>query len=176
MYRIVAQVDDDDDLFQIVGFAPVRVQEGSRSAIVETITRANFGLRVGKFEMNVDEGELRFHAAQILTHGCLDDAVIERMMGTTVAMLDMYLPAILSVIYAFHIRDTVQQTAGLVYAGADAPRFIARVLLVERSAKQIKCDLRHGRAIKMPPTGSAVPGSFLAEGPDFSTIASMAPR
>lgn len=116
MYRIVAQVDDDDDLFQVVGFAPVRIQEGSRPAIVETITRANFGLRVGKFEMNPDDGELRFHAAQILTHGCLDDAVIERMMGTTVAMLDMYLPAVLSVIYGNELpQDAVKCVeAGLV--------------------------------------------------------------
>ena len=37
---------------------------------------------------------------------------------STVFGIIFHIAAILSVIYAFHIRDTVQQTAGLVYAGA----------------------------------------------------------
>ena len=108
-YRVVVQVNDDDELLHVVGFAPVRVQEGSRSAIMETITRANLGMKVGKFEMDLDDGELRFYAAQILMHGRLEDAVIERMMGTTVSMLDMYLPAVLSVIFGNELpQDAVK--------------------------------------------------------------------
>ena len=37
---------------------------------------------------------------------------------STVFGIIFHVAAILSVVYAFHIRDTVQQTAGLIYAGA----------------------------------------------------------
>jgi hypothetical protein len=98
-YRIIAAVDADSELFQVFGYSPVRVPEGARSAVAETIARTNYGLKVGKFEMDVDSGELRFQAAQILTEDCLEETVIDRLLGTTMSMLDMYLPAVLSVIY-----------------------------------------------------------------------------
>ncbi len=99
VYRICAQVDADDGLFQVFGWSPVRVPVGSRPAIAETLARANCGLKVGKFEMNYDEGDIRFQAAQILPDDNLEDETIQRLIGTTMAMLDTYLPAILSVIY-----------------------------------------------------------------------------
>jgi hypothetical protein len=53
---------------------------------------------------------LRFHAAQILPDDDLDDATIGRLFGTTIAMLDLYLPAILSVIYGNELpEDAVRQ-------------------------------------------------------------------
>jgi hypothetical protein len=98
-YRLFARVDAEDSLFQVFGHSPVRVPVGCRAAIAETITRANCGLKVGKFEMDCDEGDVRFQTSQILSDDNLDDATIRRMLGTTMAMLDLYLPAILSVIY-----------------------------------------------------------------------------
>jgi hypothetical protein len=108
-YRIIAAVDAESDLFQVFGYSPVRVPEGARSAVAETIARANYGLKVGKFEMDVDSGELRFQAAQILTEDCLEETVIDRLMGTTMSMLDMYLPAVLSVIYGNELpKDAIR--------------------------------------------------------------------
>jgi hypothetical protein len=118
-YRIVAAVEPDRELFQVFGYAPVRVPAGARPMIAETITRANFGLQVGKFEMDFEQGELRFQASQILIDGCLEDDVIGRLMATTMAMLDIYLPAVLSVIYANELpKDAVQRVeAGRVAEG-----------------------------------------------------------
>jgi hypothetical protein len=99
MYRIVATVDPVDGLFQVFGHSPVRVPKGARPAIAETLARANFGLKVGKFEMDFDEGDLRFQASQILIDDQLDDETIRRLIGTTMAMLNAYLPAVLSVVY-----------------------------------------------------------------------------
>ncbi|MFZ1006958.1 MAG: YbjN domain-containing protein [Candidatus Sulfotelmatobacter sp.] len=98
-YRVIAKVDEDDSLFQVFGYSPVRVPIGSRPAVAETVVRANYGLKVGKFEMDYDEGDLRFQAAQILPDDNLEDQTIHRLMGTTINVLNIYLPAILSVIY-----------------------------------------------------------------------------
>ena len=107
-YRIVARVEPDDDLFQVFGFSPIRIPKGCRPAIAEAVVRANYGLRVGKFELDLDDGELRFQAVQILTDSTLESVVVDRLIGTTMSMLDMYLPAMLSVIYGNELpRDAI---------------------------------------------------------------------
>lgn len=98
-YQVIASLDEERQLFQVSGIVPVRIPEGSRPAIAETIARANFGLCVGKFEVDLDTGELRFQAAQILTDDCLEETVIDPLLQTTLSMLDRYVPAVLSVIY-----------------------------------------------------------------------------
>jgi hypothetical protein len=108
-YRILAQVDAEAELFQVLGYSPVRIPEGCRSSIAEVVSRANYGLRVGKFEMDFDDGELRFQISQILTDGGLGEAVIDRMIGSTLAMLDMYLPSVLSVLYGNELpKDAIR--------------------------------------------------------------------
>jgi len=54
-YLTVACVQED--LFQVACYAPLRIPEGSRRDIAEALVRANYGLRVGKFEMDFDGGE-----------------------------------------------------------------------------------------------------------------------
>lgn len=98
-YRVIGRVEADQDLFQVFGLIPIRVPEGSRPAVAETIVRANYGLKVGKFELDFEDGELRYQAAHILAGDSLDGAIVQRLIGTTMAMMDRYLPAILSVIY-----------------------------------------------------------------------------
>jgi hypothetical protein len=100
VYRITAGVEPETDLFQVVGLSPLLVPEGCRTAAAETIARANYGLRMGKFELDLDDGEVRFQVSQILVDEAVGQAVINRMIGATVNMLDTYLPALLSVIYA----------------------------------------------------------------------------
>ncbi|MCU0960783.1 MAG: YbjN domain-containing protein [Pirellulaceae bacterium] len=108
-YRVIAVVEADGTLFQVLGALPISIPEGARPSIAETIARANFGLRMGKFEMDVDNGELRFSVSQFLTDRGLEDEVIGHMMGLTLAMLDTYLPAILSVVYGNELpKDAIR--------------------------------------------------------------------
>lgn len=108
-YRIVARVDAEVDPFQVLGHSSLRVSQGSRPAIVEAIARANYGLRVDKFEFEVDEGELRFQASQVMTDDTVGERVIDRLISTTMVMLDMYLPAFLPVIYGNELpKDAIR--------------------------------------------------------------------
>lgn len=119
VYRVYAQVDADDSLFQVFGWSPVRVPQGARPAIAEALARINCGMRVGKFEMNYDEGEIRFQVAQILPDDNLEDETIHRLMNTTMAMLDTYLPAVLSVIYGNELPKDAVRHADPGRFGAD---------------------------------------------------------
>ncbi len=98
-YRVVASVDEEAGLFEVFGCSPIRVPEGARPAIAETIIRANYGLRMGKLEMDYADGKLRYQLACPLVDEELDDLVISRSFAAVLMTLDRYLPAILSVIY-----------------------------------------------------------------------------
>ena len=108
-YRIVAEVDESARLFQVFGDAPTFIPEGSRPALAETITRANDRLRNGKFELDLDNGRLRFSVCQVLSGAGLDHDVIERLLRLPLTMLDLYLPAVLSVIYGNELpKDAIR--------------------------------------------------------------------
>jgi hypothetical protein len=117
VYRIVARVEAEAELFQVFGYSPLRIPEGCRLAIAEAVTRANYGLRIGKFELDLDDGELRFQAAQILVYESVGEEVIDRMIGTAISMLDMYLPSFLSVIYANELPQDAIRRVEAVYRG-----------------------------------------------------------
>jgi hypothetical protein len=108
--RLIAQIDEDGGLFQVFGISNLRVPSGCRPSVAEAVARANYGLKVGKFELDFEEGDLRFQAAQLLPYDSLEDHTIERLIGTTMAMLNMYLPAFLSVIYGNEVpQDAIRQ-------------------------------------------------------------------
>ena len=109
LYRVLAHVVPEADLFQVYGCFSVRIPQGSRSDIAEVVARANHGLRVGKFELDMDAGELRFQASQTLTDEELDAEVIDRLISTTLTMLDTYVPAVLSVVYGNELpKDAIR--------------------------------------------------------------------
>jgi len=108
-YRLIASVDDDRDLFDVYAYSPVRVPEGARPSIAETLTRANYGLRLGKFEMDCDDGEVRFQLAHVFPDGVLAEEIISRSFSLAMTMLDRYLSAVLSVIYGNeHPKDAIR--------------------------------------------------------------------
>lgn len=109
----MAVVDEEGELFQVLGLSHLRIPEGARPLIAEALVRANYGLVVGKYEMDFEDGELRFQIAQILIGGELPDEVIERSFTAATAMLDRYLPALLSVIYGNELpKDAIRIVEG----------------------------------------------------------------
>jgi hypothetical protein len=72
-------------------------RQGSGRDIAEALVRANYGLRLGKFELDFADGEVGFQVSQILVDEAVGQDVIDRILGTTVNMLETYLPGLLSV-------------------------------------------------------------------------------
>ncbi len=121
MYRVIARVEADSDLFQVFGYSPIRVPDGCRPAIAEAVARANYGLRLGKFELDLDDGDLRFQTAQIMTGDSVGEEVIDRMISATLNMLDTYFPAFMSVIYANELpKDAVERVEAVYRRAGEA--------------------------------------------------------
>ncbi|WRH65506.1 MAG: YbjN domain-containing protein [Planktothrix sp. GU0601_MAG3] len=63
------------------------------------ITLLNYGTVVGNFEMNFQDGELRYKTSLDAEDAALNPALIKHLIYTSVSTMDDYLPGILSVIY-----------------------------------------------------------------------------
>ncbi len=99
-YRCLAVVDADDDLFQFFSFLPMRVPEEKRMSIAELSTRANYGLKIGKFELDFSDGELRFQTSARYGEQTLHDEVIRDIIASNLLTIDRYFPAFATVLFA----------------------------------------------------------------------------
>lgn len=52
----------DASAIQSIGISPINAGRTDYGNIVEYITRAYFGLKVGNFKFDYDDGEIRYHA------------------------------------------------------------------------------------------------------------------
>lgn len=79
--------------------AAVHVPEELRLAVAEYITRANYGLRIGNFELDYSDGEVRYKSSLDFEGVTLTPALIRNTIYPAVTTMDRYLPGLMKVIY-----------------------------------------------------------------------------
>ena len=79
--------------------SPVRVPPERRLAVAEYLTRANYGLVMGNFEMDMNDGEVRFRVS--LDYEALAELPpkqIENVVQPAIFLTDLYLPGLQAVV------------------------------------------------------------------------------
>jgi len=90
-----------DNQVLIYAVCPTNIPPAQRARIAEFITRANYCLILGNFEMDFNDGELRFKLAYNYDDTFPpSEEVFKKSFFTSLNMLDRYLPGIMSVVYA----------------------------------------------------------------------------
>src|SRR3954452_20971539 len=59
-WQCFAIVDEEKQWLRFYSMLPVHAPEAKRPAVAEFITRANYGMMLGNFEMDFADGEVRF--------------------------------------------------------------------------------------------------------------------
>ncbi len=81
--------------------APIKVPEAKRQDIAEFLTRANYGMVMGNFELDFSDGEIRYKTSIDLAGGSLLTMLLAKpLVYTNVLMMDKYLPGVMEVLYA----------------------------------------------------------------------------
>ena len=96
--RVVTKVKNDR--FSTYCIFPPRVPEEKRAAVGEYLHRANDGLDIGNFEMNYENGEIRYKANIFCGDQIPDMEIIERLVDVGMDMFDRLSSGILKVMYA----------------------------------------------------------------------------
>ncbi len=95
-----AQIRLELKQFLFYVLAPMKAPEEKRMAIAEFITRANYGLRIGNFEMDFEDGEVRYKSSLDFEGVELQPEIIRNAIYPAVQTMDLYLPGIMGVLYS----------------------------------------------------------------------------
>lgn len=111
--RCYAQIRTDLSQFLFYVIAPVKAPEAVRAAVAEYITRANYGLRIGNFEMDYSDGEVRYKSSLDFEGETLTQTLIKNTIYPAVQTMDFYLPGLLGVMYGNKTPvEAIQDTEG----------------------------------------------------------------
>ena len=78
---------------------PVIIPEPARREAMEFITRANYGLMMGSFELSLDEGHLFFRASCLIQDGVVTTRMVCELANVGIWAFDRYMPKLLEVVY-----------------------------------------------------------------------------
>lgn len=97
-WKFYAQVVEEQALILLYSVCPVRVPEERRVEASSFLTRANYGLAAGNFELDFEDGEIRYKTALQLQGDRLDAATLKRLVRANGIAMETYLPGIGDVI------------------------------------------------------------------------------
>jgi hypothetical protein len=92
-----AQAVEEKDLVLLYSIAPHRVPAERRLEVSEFLTRANHGLADGNFELDFEDGEVRFKSV-LHVPSELDGILVKRVVRLNGTALETYLPSIAALI------------------------------------------------------------------------------
>jgi hypothetical protein len=91
-----------DGLFHLSvnSFIPNKVPADRRQKIAETLTRINWELNLGCFEMNFADGEIRFRTGITLPAADITEGVVEHLIRSNICIVDERIHQILAALYS----------------------------------------------------------------------------
>ena len=95
-----AQARESQQQFIFYSVCPNAAPEDKRPPAMEFITRANYGLVIGNFEMDISDGEIRYKTSIDVEGGELTHVLIRQVVYSNVMTMNKYLPGLMSVLYA----------------------------------------------------------------------------
>jgi hypothetical protein len=97
-WTIVAAAREADEQLLVHSLLEIDVPVDRRVELALFLTRANFGLVIGNFELDLDDGELRYKTSVDVEGTELTEPMIDQLVLANVAITDRYLPGIVAVL------------------------------------------------------------------------------
>jgi hypothetical protein len=89
-------------------YAPFPVPPSRRAVVAAFLHRANYGLLLGNFELDMDDGEVRFKASVDLEGLTPEGASLHNLLATGLLTMDRYLVGLAAVVF-----DGLDDRAGI---------------------------------------------------------------
>lgn len=100
LYDCRVQLTHNEELIQCRVFLPVSARERNmRPLVAETLDRANHGMPLGGFHIDMDSGEICFHFGHVIGERELDDETISGVLSVGLYTSDRYFPAVMRVMF-----------------------------------------------------------------------------
>lgn len=90
---------DDASWIVLLGSNSTRVPLERRAAVVEAMTRINYQQMIGNFELDHDDGEMRYRLGQAIVDSALTPELVSRLVGYLLYVWDGFHDALMAVAY-----------------------------------------------------------------------------
>lgn len=88
---------EDDQQVAIYGVVPFAIRAERRAAALELLARINYGQVIGNFEMDLEDGEVRFKTSLDFDGAELTYNLLRQLFAANVSVMEHYLPVITAV-------------------------------------------------------------------------------
>lgn len=102
-----AQTHEEQHSVVFYSIFPAKVPADRSSAIAYFLTLANYGMIIGNFELDFQDGEIRYKTSLDVTGDRITPALIKSLVYTNVLTLDQYLPGIQAVLEGTAPADAI---------------------------------------------------------------------
>ncbi len=99
-WHCYAEAHEDFDRFRFFSILEAHAPPEKRPALAEFLTRANYDLPIGAFEMDFDEGQIRFRTSIDLTDVRLSHQILRNVVYPNLLLVDLYYKGIMSVLFS----------------------------------------------------------------------------
>jgi hypothetical protein len=93
------RVDEERCFVLFYTLCPLVVPEDARTRMAEFVARANYGLPIGNFEIDVRDGEVRFKTSIDVEDARVTEALLRPVVYANTHTMDRYMPGIVDVLY-----------------------------------------------------------------------------
>lgn len=106
-YQCIIDIDEENKIVIIYTILGSLVELEKRNRIAQLLTRINFGIRIGNFEMDYEDGQIRYKTS-IDYEGVkdYDDSFLENLIMSNLVKTDEYYQAIEE---GLHTRKTIEK-------------------------------------------------------------------
>ena len=99
-FTCYAQERNEQEQFVFYSIFPVRTPENKTHEVAEFITRANYGMIIGNFELDYGDGEIRYKTSVDIEDSDVTEPLVRHMIFANVLTMDKYFPGLMRVLYA----------------------------------------------------------------------------
>jgi hypothetical protein len=94
-----ADVEEDKDWLIFYSYLPVNVPMDRLPQAAEFTTRANRGMRIGNFELDFNDGEVRYKTSIDVEGGELTHKMIDNLLRANLSTMNRYFKGLMELIY-----------------------------------------------------------------------------
>ena len=98
-FNCFVQAREEQEHMLMYAVLPVCAPTGRREDVAGFITRANYGMIIGNFELDYEDGEVRYKTSVDLEDVPDFKILLRNMIYANVLTMDKYLPGLMRVIY-----------------------------------------------------------------------------
>ncbi len=101
-WKVNINFDETTRRFAVTSACPINTPDARQTAMCELLNRMNNSVFMGRFSMDVEDGQVVYQTSAAFPESYISEDTVSCMLHTNISTFDIYLPAIIAIIYQFN--------------------------------------------------------------------------